>query len=430
MSLWAAITRAIRRRERRPLTAVEHADGIELLVQASRRPVLRDDWPNGFDYMCGHCGKMVIASCVTESQIWDLAFQCFRCGGVSLSPVLPPARALPRCVVPPPGRAEILNGIDLKRIVLAGQAAVDRRQAVAGVKGATFGYVPNRPPPPEGDAKFVESVIEDVRQLLGPTFDALEQSDRRGRESQTPAKRRHRLMVMVHALRSDIASFGTPAPAVHVDYLMELLALLHSLERWQQHPFWSNLVRGLHSEYVHTVMMLAAATYFEDAGSSVEFQETGPNRTPDLLLVLAPRDRIAVEVKVPQDLKASSVALGYDKLLEVVKASMKKAGTGRSGQLSPQDPAMLVIGSFQTWPSDLRDFERAATDYFHEAGKSGTHKHVLSIGLLSFVTLISRRPTKTSSQPALKMTHVANPGYEGSIKLITETPPHLVRPPG
>ncbi len=53
---------------------------------------------------------------------------------------------------------------------------MDRRQAVAGVKGATFGYVPNQPPPPEGNAKFFERVIEDVRQLLNPTFDALERA--------------------------------------------------------------------------------------------------------------------------------------------------------------------------------------------------------------------------------------------------------------
>ncbi len=73
MGLWARITRAIRKRERRLLTAVEHADGIELLVQASRKPVIRDDWPDGFDYVCGHCKKMVIAECVMDGQIWDLA---------------------------------------------------------------------------------------------------------------------------------------------------------------------------------------------------------------------------------------------------------------------------------------------------------------------------------------------------------------------
>lgn len=420
MSLWAAIIRALRRRERRPLTAVERADGIELLVQASRRPVLRDDWPDGFDYVCGHCEKMVIASCVTDGQIWDLAFQCFRCKGINLSPVLPPERALSRCVVPPPGRAEIVNGIDLKRLVLAGQAAVDRRQAVAGVKGATFGR-PEPASPPEGDPKLFESVIENVRQLLGPTFDSLEQTDRRGRESKTPPKHRHPLMVMIQALRSDIASFAAGTPAVHVDYLMELRALLESLDRWQRHPFWSEMLHGLYNEneYLHTFILLAAATYFEDAGNNVEFKETGPHRTPDLFLVLGPQERIAVEVKAPNDLRGPSVALGYKKLRDVVKVAMKKAGTGQSGQLSRQHPAMLVIGSFRTWPSDRQDFEQAAADYLRDAAKKGKHKHVLSVGLLSLVTIIRRTPTKTDSKPALQMTSVANPGYEGDIKLIT-----------
>ncbi len=432
MSLWAAITRAFRRRERRGLTPAERAAGAELLVQSSRRPVLRDDWPDGFDYVCGHCRRSVIASCVTDGQIWDLAFQCFRCKRISLSPVLPLARALPRCVIPPPGRTDVINGIDLQRIVLAGQAAVDRREAVAGAKGATFGYVPDRPPPPEGDAELLESVIEDVRQLLGPTFDSLERSDGRGRESRTPAKRRHPLMVMVQALQSDIASFGAPTPEVHVDYLMELRALLHSLERWQKHPFWPEMVRGLYTEteYLHTVILLAAATYFEDAGNNVEFQETGPQRTPDLFLVLGPQEKIAVEVKVPKELRGPRAALGRDTLLKVVNTSMKRAGTGRSGQLSKQHSAILVIGSFRTWPSDVKDFERAATDYLHNAAKGGRHKHVLSIGLLSFVTIVGREPTKTSAQPALQMTNVANPDYKGGVKLMTETPHHLKRPGG
>jgi len=300
------------------------------------------------------------------------------------------------------------------------------------VKGATFGYMPNRPPPPEGDAKLLESVIEDVRQLLGPTFDALERSDRRGRESRTPAKHRHPLMVMVEGLRSDIASFGTATPAMHVDYLVELRALLHSLERWQKHPFWPEMLRGLSGEheYPHTVILLAAATYFEDAGNSVEFKEPGSHRTPDLFLILDLRERIAVEVKVPKELRAPHVALGRDRLLETVQTSMKKAGTGGLGQLSREHPAMLVIGGFRTWASDLRDFEGAAADYLRDAAKKGTHKHVLGIGLLSFLTLVRRDPTQQSAQAALKMAYVANPGYEGTIKLITETPPHLVRPAG
>jgi hypothetical protein len=209
---------------------------------------------------------------------------------------------------------------------------------------------------------------------------------------------------------------------------MELRALLQSLERWQKHPFWSSMVRGFANEYQHTVITLAAATYFEDAGNNVEFQDARSKRAPDLFLVLTPQDRVAVEVKVPNDLRAPHVALGYEKLLKLVKSSMKKAGTGRSGQLSRQNPSMLVIGSFRTWASDRGDFERAATDYLRLAARSGRHKHLLSIGLLSFLTLVSHEPGKTSSKPALQMTNVAHPGYEGSIELMREIPPHLACP--
>src|SRR5205823_3368616 len=125
-------------------------------------------------------------------------------------------KSLPRCVVPPPGRADITNGIDLQKIALIGQAAMNRRQAVAGVKGATFGYMPNRPPPREVDAKFLERVIEDVRQLLGSTFEEIEKADRLRQEAPAPTKPQHRLMAMIEALRSDITTFGTSAPECHV----------------------------------------------------------------------------------------------------------------------------------------------------------------------------------------------------------------------
>jgi hypothetical protein len=91
-------------------------------------------------------------------------------------------------------------------------------------------------------------------------------------------------------------------------------------------------------------------------------------------------------------------------------------------QVLAQDCSPLEIGLCRRGPGS-----RAATDYFREAAAWGTHKRVLDIGLLSFVTLLHREPTKTSSQPALQMTHAVNPGNEGAVKLSSETPPHLVR---
>src|SRR5205823_445704 len=64
-------------RERRRLTPVEEGGAADVFVQESPAPVLQDDWPDGFDYVCGHCGEMVLASCVADDQLWALGFRCF-----------------------------------------------------------------------------------------------------------------------------------------------------------------------------------------------------------------------------------------------------------------------------------------------------------------------------------------------------------------
>lgn len=428
MRLWDFLLQPIRPRERRSLTPAEGAADRELLIQASRKPVLYDTWPNGFDYVCGHCKKMVIASRIVDGQIWDLAFRCFRCQRINLSPILPPQSALPRCVVMDVGPAEIVRGISLNRIVIVGQPAVDRRIQVAGMKGATFGYVPDRPPGPELNVQLIESVISDVRLLLGPTFGALEEADLRGRKSHTPPRYRHPLMVVVEKLRSDIASFSTPNPSVHIEGLMELRALLHTLERWQKHPFWPQMVHGLHNEYLHTVITLAAATLLEDSGNNVEFKETGSTRTPDILLVIGATERVAVEIKAPEVLRTPRAPLGYDRITKLVKDSMKKARTGGSGQLSRRQPSILVIGGFNTWPMDRSDFQRAADEYLRRATKGGKHRHIMLIGFLTFGTITNDDGVSPKAKGALLMVPVTNPGYVGHIEVKTETPPHLQRP--
>src|SRR5439155_707011 len=110
------MTRQSRGREHRLLAAVEQADAAAVFVQGSAEPVLR-----------------------------DLGFQCFGCKRVSLSPPLPAGMALPpRVVMSPPGRYLISGTVELRRVVMVGQAAVDRRQVEAGPRGATFGGAPVR----------------------------------------------------------------------------------------------------------------------------------------------------------------------------------------------------------------------------------------------------------------------------------------------
>lgn len=382
---------------------------------------MRDDWPNGFDYQCGHCGQMVLASCVVDDQLWDLAFQCYGCKGVSLSPALPPGMALP------PGTIQTLSGllpvkttIELRRQVLVGKSAVERRQNEAGPRGSTFGGK-TKSPPVVADANYFEQLIRDVRELVGPAvFDNLGTVDRKRRQSKVPTKKRHPLMVAVESVRAAIATFGAPTPTVNVSYATELAALLLTFQRWKQHPQYPKMVGALalQNEYLHTVITLGAAAFLEDVGNSVVLNETAVERAPDLLLVVGAQRRAAVEVKVPETLRVPGRPLGYETLLKVIEAAMKKARTGTKGQLSRDRPALLAIGGFHLYGSDVSDFHQAATSYLTAATKGNRHAHLMGIGLVPFATEVRNGQV----QPMLGILIAKNPGYSGDIVLVTTGP--------
>jgi len=115
--------------------------------------------------------------------------------------------------------------------------------------------------------------------------------------------------------------------------------------------------------------------------------------------------------------------LGYDALLEVIKREMKRAGTGKKGQLARGRPALLVIGGFHLAASDLRDFERAAADYLGDATKAGRHEHVMGIGMFSFGSTVARGATTWNVQATANMLVARNPGYRGEAALATAMPP-------
>jgi hypothetical protein len=351
------VTTPPRNRERRRLTAIEQASADAVLfVQQIAGPILQDDWPHGLDYVCGHCGTMVLASCVVDDQIWDLVFQCSGCKGLSASPALLPGRALPpKPAVLGPDVYPITNTHHLQKATIVGQAAVDRRLAETGLKGATFGCLAGRPNPPEGNAAFLEGLIEQVRGHLGEAFGVLEGRERRlGPESK---KQRHPLMILVRRVRSIIATFATSTPTVDDRPVMELVALLHTLERWQRDPIFPTMVHdlGLGNAYPHTAITLAAATLLEDLGNSVELHEAAASRLyppsaaprePDLLLVIRAQLRVGVEVKAPGVLRAPKGALGYAKLLDVIETEMKRARTGGKGQLATGGPRCSSLAGF------------------------------------------------------------------------------------
>ncbi len=402
---------------RHSLTPVESVgdDAYGFVQESESSPVLRDNWPDGIDYVCGHCEKVVLAACVADDQLWDLAFQCPGCKGVSMSPSLPRGMSLPQHVLTLPG-LNPMAPVDLRGRVMVGKAAIDRVIECCGPQGSTFGSLAKRPPK-EGDAKLMEQLVADFRRLLGDAFDKLDEAHQRGLRlsSKTPPAQPHPLMAAVQDLRRAIATFAAGAPLVDDRPLMELLTLRDTLERWKRHPFYPKLVQGLVGEYQHTVILLAAATALVDCGNGVVFQESvSHQQTPDVLLVLgAHGQRASVEVKVPPELAAPKGALGYETLLRIVEKTVKRSREQQGGER----PGLLVIGGFHLHPSDANDLERAATDYLAEAARKKKHTNLMGILLLVFVSGFKRTDTQVDVGAALYPRLVKHPGYQGAVGL-------------
>ena len=82
-------------RERRRLDLTDRADGQSLLIQATPLPVFRGNEPDGFDYICGGCGQMVLAENVIAGTIFDAVFQCHACQALNAAPARPVWQPLP-----------------------------------------------------------------------------------------------------------------------------------------------------------------------------------------------------------------------------------------------------------------------------------------------------------------------------------------------
>jgi hypothetical protein len=394
-----------------------------VLIQGSEQPVLRDDWPQGIDYLCGHCQNMVIIASAADDQVWDVAFECFECKGLSASPSLPTGMVLPNVsLLFPKGRYMLSDSVDLSRVAIAGEKAHERSRRETGDRGSTFGYQQGNSTHREISPALLQSYINDLRSLLGPTYDKLYSSACRTRNSRTPPKNSHGLMSIVRSLEESIASFETPSPVIDARAVTEVDALLLILKRWRHHPYWRRMVGALDAEYQHTIITMAAASFLVDAGNGVRLLETSSARTPDLQLVTAPQQRAALEIKAPQALHSRTVELTPAEANRIITSAVKKAKTGKKGQLARKQPGLLVIGGFALSDAELDLLSKAATEYLQNATTRGRHSHIIAVSVMSVGTLLEAtlegpQPPEISISGTLSVRVAQNPGYKGDISL-------------
>jgi hypothetical protein len=379
------------------------------------------------------CGTQVLAEAAAEGDLYDVAFRCNACGGLSMGPRLPAGRPLPwqQTVVLDQGQYMIGGTVEGRDgVVLAGRGAVDRALHEVGVDTAIHLREPT-----ELDAHYLDSLTEQAKALLGDAHDELRASHERGRSSKTPPKISHRLMELLDAAEEAARSFRSGTPAIDPVATVELHVTLGQLDRWKRHPVWTSLLPSLKSaqDFPHVVVTLAAASFLTDAGNAVELVQVAGERRPDLRLHLGARSAVGTEVKAPLALQRPQASLDAAAAAARVRKALKRAGSGTGGQLASNTDALLVIGAFGLRDSDLDVLEAAAPQELRRHSERRTH--VLGLAIVSLGVLLDAREvgigeTIPTLNGILGTRLVPNADYSGPNTLSQEERPGLRRVDG
>lgn len=405
--------------------------GISIFVQLTEAPVLKGTDPHGDTFLCGKC-RATLAQDLEPGAVWDLGFRCQQCNTVSASPQLPPGRPLPqKTKVVEPGEY-FIRTVDLPSdAVFAGRSAADRRRRETGEPSS---HAPN-----QLGASFLYGLANRAQALLGDDFDKLDAAYRRGlQRTATPPKNSHRLVELIATAREDGATLSGPQPGYHALETVELALAVDLLERWKRDPSLPDLLNSMigTQDFSHTLVTLAAASLLTDLGNAVELVPTAPDkrlRTPDLRVHIGARSRVNTEVKVPTALVRPQEPLDADKATEVVRHAVSKAGTGASGQLSPEHAGFLVIGALHARVVDIDRLEEAARLVASERPKDRVHIAGISIvaagALLTGVTADRaglRIGGNVSAHAVLTTRMTLNPSYSGETIISPERGPNSV----
>jgi hypothetical protein len=413
----------------RLLEPITVTDGLSILVQKSSDPVITYSMSSivksqRFDYVCGCCKKMVLIENTIRGDLWGLAFQCFGCGGISISPDLPagePAPA-PRIILSPGEHPTTPVKFDHHNFVLINSTAYDRYKFEVGI--GYNGFQENL------SKDGLKSFIKRIELILGDIYLELIKIDERGISSiRTPPKNRHRLMEIIEIVNRDSNNMDNKVPTINILHLSELQAASDLLERWKNYPKWRDLVLSIKSpsDFCHTMILLATASSFVNIEQGVGLYAKNSNvRTPDIWVAVSAEHRLNIEVKAPLKLQRSEY-INFDIAEGIVEKCLKRADTGRRGQLSQENPGVLAIGGFHLSAEAIANLEEACRTMFSRLkSKCG---HIVGISIVSLSALINDKyivsngtQIKTESGPIKISSHfdfsfVDNPFYSGNIRL-------------
>ena len=390
---------------------------VPLLIQAADVPLVIGTARDARDILCPACHGSVLLSSMPDESVYDVAFKCFRCEAVVLSPSLPSGCGVGGAVhVLRPGQHAIYASlvVDCDHIVI-GAPGMQRRAAETGSI---------RDPQPRFllDVPGIASVLVRARDAFGPLVEAAEQ-----RFARTP--KRHRLVHLIKSVEENLAAIKTGSQEVDVVSAIELWRLANQFHRWRLDPSYERLLTESiePTAFSHNAVLLTIASRFADGGLGVELVSpmacsVDDGRTPDLRVRMSARRWIEADVKAPATLqRQQDVELTDKPALKIIEDAVRSS----RGQFSTA--ALLVIGGALWDDGRFDEHETAVERVLSKPLRTGAspearHHHHVLLGVILVSTTIELARTRGTGDfkgnwnevdwtPDVQFRWVANPHY-------------------
>ncbi len=280
------------------------------------------------------------------------------------------------------------------------------------------------PEPDQFSSALSEATHQELGDLLGPVWSAINSRDLRGRRASPPNPRRHLLAVLYeHA-----DTFAQQFPGVWPGFLPDYLAfhgLVSVLSRARAEPSFPELVTLLERPegFRHTMVMLGFADHIRrHTQLPVRLPASGPagQRVVDLLLGPEDGSHFQVETKTPAEFDGPLAPVTPANARGAIRRAWAKAVGGRRPQLPAERPGVLLLGGVTLKLESLPIIAQAATDWLSRRGEG--HPNLWGIVVLTYwsysVIPAGRRvgdgmPLTVNSHMGVQLRVAENPHYTG-----------------
>jgi hypothetical protein len=398
---------------------------------SSVAPAIRGDWTPGVDFVCGACETILVASS-HASALLDVVLVCSACGRSMLSPRRRPGQPIvANSLLISPGTYNLSDTVWARKVQSIGHPALQdygRETGARWIVGPSAAVI-TRLEPAE-----LRSLASELKQLVA------QHSDRELERMKRGAKNVNRVIELAVALERqalDIAKATKRKPAlIDGNMLAEAISLIEVLRRWQHHPAIHRLTQSLSNppEVQHTATLLTAASYLVDGGNGVGISDSDglEGRVPDLWIETPFLEDVCdVEVKVPQAFRSPPGELTHDLAVRVITRQLKDAVR----QFRTDNSGLVVIGGLHLGPQRFRSVVKAAREVIERDCSRRTRLVGIQLADLTYKEtrwICPHPPASTSFAPVWEQELVANPAYNGGIRLNrsdTTDGPELPRPP-